>query len=131
MLELRHENMSPVFDKWHVGGLAVPVVFHRFTGPDLGDPHDHPWAFKSLILSGGYREEIYDLDGTCRIELRSQGDFFYVPSRRIHRIVELPTGTCETMILPDGGVYRKPGFYQFRDGVAFHRFWDSQEWTER
>lgn len=34
------------------------VYYHRITSADPGyDLHDHPWAFASIVLSGGYVEE--------------------------------------------------------------------------
>lgn len=33
------------------------IYLHRFDGPDPRPTlHDHPWAFRSMILRGGYRE---------------------------------------------------------------------------
>lgn len=37
------------------------VYFHRFDAPDPGlDLHDHPWTFTSVVLRGGYVEEVAD-----------------------------------------------------------------------
>lgn len=37
------------------------VYLHRIHGPDRDrGPHDHPWWFASLVLSGGYSEEVFD-----------------------------------------------------------------------
>lgn len=42
-------------------GLGFAVYLHRFVGPDDNrDLHDHPFESKSLMLSGGYTEKIYD-----------------------------------------------------------------------
>lgn len=128
MLDLRHEPMSPVFDKWHVGGMPFAAVFHRFTEPDRGDPHDHPWPFRSTVLHGGYVEEVYDLaSGSIRHVHRRPGDSFVIEPDHVHRIVELPLGECWTLIQPEGSKVREPGFYQWRDGVAFHRPWHRAE----
>lgn len=41
------------FDGWRQAGLFI----HRLDLPDPGrDLHDHPWAFVSLVLRGGYSE---------------------------------------------------------------------------
>lgn len=35
------------------------VYLHRITAPDPGlDLHDHPWPFVSIVLRGGYGEEV-------------------------------------------------------------------------
>lgn len=37
------------------------IYLHRIHAPDLDrGPHDHPWCFASLVLSGGYSEEVWD-----------------------------------------------------------------------
>lgn len=36
------------------------VYLHRIKGPDpQPDPHDHPWDFTSIVLAGGYTEEVW------------------------------------------------------------------------
>lgn len=36
------------------------VYLHHITGLDPQPiPHDHPWPFKSLVLSGGYSEQVF------------------------------------------------------------------------
>lgn len=128
-ITLNHEPMSPVFDKWHLNGLPRAAVLHRFTAPDHGDPHDHPWAFRSFVLSGGYVEQVFDLDGTSRTFKRMQGDSFFIFADHIHRIIELPAGECWTLILPQP-TERVSGFYQFRDDGAWHRPWHRPEWQK-
>lgn len=125
-----HEAMGPHFDKWHINGLPFPLVLHRFTAPDHGDPHDHPWGFRSVIERGSYVEEEFDrFTGRAVVIKRCQGDSFFVPMMRIHRIVDLPQGECWTTIRPDvGGPTQKSGFWRFEDGKVWHRHWDSPDW---
>lgn len=35
------------------------VFIHNIVQSDIGDPHDHPWDYTSVILWGGYVEWIY------------------------------------------------------------------------
>jgi hypothetical protein len=42
-------------DSKFMGGRAV--MLHRFHASDAPEPHDHPWGFVSIIISGGYWEE--------------------------------------------------------------------------
>lgn len=63
------------------------VYFHRFMQSDDGVPHDHPWNFYSLVLSGGYVEYLYE-SGTLNeyVELRPPGSLAYRPAETVHRI---------------------------------------------
>lgn len=132
-LTIRHEPMSPIFDKFHIEGLQFGAVIHHFTEPDTGDPHDHPFDFTTHILSGGYIERVYSIDST-------DGDFRYkdihrkpgaahaVKATDIHQIISLPDGECFTLMIP-GPWKRKSGFWRFdEDGVKF-REWDQQEFS--
>lgn len=126
-MDIREEEMGPHMMKFHVGGMPFPAVFHRFTAPDLGDPHDHPWSFRSIILHGGYVEEVFALDGTSERIHRRVGDSFVVPAEHIHRLIDLPAGECWTFIMPLPSPARTSGMYQFRDGVAYFKYWHEFE----
>lgn len=123
MLSIREEAMGPHFTKYHLDNLPPYAVLHRFTAPDFGDPHDHPFAADSLIISGGYVEEVYGLDGGMTIERRQPGDVVHIDAGKIHRIVSLPEGECLTLFIP-GPHERKSGFYRFQTDGIYHRFWD-------
>lgn len=127
-LHIREERMAEFFTKFHLEGAPFGAVIHRFTSADHGDAHDHPWTFRSFILHGGYVEQVFALDGTSEERVRKPGDSFRNDAGHIHRIVRLLEPECWTIIVPEAW-NRKPGFYQFRDGVAFHRFWDEREFT--
>ena len=129
MVHITEERMSDAFLKLHIHELPFPAVLHRFTAPDLGDPHDHPWPFRTFILHGGYTEEVYDLHGGL-IDIRQhhEGDSFLIDAGHIHRITELHGIECWTIILPKPGEARTSGFYQFRDDGAYHRFHHETEW---
>ena len=129
MLNFHEERMSDAMVKYHIEGLERPAVIHRFTSPDFGPHHDHPWPFYSFVISGGYVEEVFDLeDGDTHLVRRSVGQSFYIPETHIHRIVELPNGICETIILPFE-TKQKSGFWEFRDDGTYHRFWDG-DWEK-
>ena len=94
---------------------------HHMRSPDFGDPHDHPFGFVSFVLFGGYREEIFSLDGSSHFEDHRKGDRFDVPATRIHRIVELFEGECWTITLP-GAYVKEWGSWRFRaDGPYFRQ----------
>lgn len=104
MLNIREERMSAEFTKFHVYGLGRDVVFHRFTAPDVGGPHDHPWAFKTTIISGGYVERVYHLTDEggwwSQYITRLPGSTHTVQADCIHEIVQLLEPVCWTMVLP-------------------------------
>lgn len=130
MLDLRREEMSPAFSKWHVGGMPFAAVLHRFSAPDHGFPHDHPWCFQSHILHGGYEEEVFDLHtGKSRMIERLPGSSHFVHASHIHRIPRLLDGECWTIIKPIGPQRRESGFYDFRPDGVYHRFWHEPEFS--
>ena len=123
------ERMSDQFTKLHLAVGKLPLTLHHFTGPDVGDPHDHPFAFTTTILAGGYIEEVWrrGKDGwTSRLVHRQAGTSHRVGARSIHRIVELPLGECITSILwhSEGARRRQPRFWRLRNGVMVSRRWD-------
>ena len=124
MLDIREERMSDAMLKIHIPGLGV---LHHFTAPDMGAPHDHPWNFTSMILKGGYIEEVYRPDGACERIHRKVGDHFAILAGHIHRIVELPEGECWTCIDVLGPKVQEPGFYEWREGRMFQRRWNEPE----
>ena len=128
MLDFRVEQMGPHFTKHHIGGLPFAAVIHHFTAPDHGAPHDHPFLFRSTILSGGYVEETFTPRGPAGTVNRRPGDSYNIPAAHLHRIIELPAGECWTLIQPLGPKEREPGFYQFAEDGLLHRFWYEDEW---
>lgn len=123
------ERMSDQFTKLHFMIGTSPVTLHHFTGPDVGDPHDHPFAFTTKILAGGYVEEVWrrGIDGwSSRLVHREPGTSHRVEARSVHRIVQLPQGECVTSIVwHSEGVHRRhPRFWRYRNGVMWTRRWD-------
>jgi hypothetical protein len=65
------------------------------------EPHNHPWAFTSEILTGGYTDERYRLasDGTIDHEtvVVRAGDVNVVPADLYHRVTDVMPGTVTRM----------------------------------
>jgi hypothetical protein len=125
------ERMSDQFAKLHLQVGKFPITLHHFTGPEFGDAHDHPYAFTTTILAGGYIEEVWrrGTDGwSSRLVHREVGTSHRVGARSIHRIVELPRGECVTSIVwhTEGVKRRQPRFWRFRNGVMWSRRWDER-----
>ena len=131
MLDVRYERMSDLMSKWHLGpgSTGNALVLHRFSGPDTGPHHNHPFSCRSYILHGGYSEEVLHPDG--RIELRHHrpGDVVEIPHDHVHRIVSLHEGEAITLYEVLGPKVQESGFFEFRDGRMFSRKWHESEWT--
>lgn len=78
------------------------LYLHRIHSEDLDEfPHDHPWWFASLVLSGRYTEYVYsspaDLN-LARIRNRPRGSLRVLRRREAHRITEID-GKLRTLVL--------------------------------
>jgi hypothetical protein len=78
------------------------IYIHRIHIPDLDEfPHDHPWWFASLVLSGGYTENIYfaqDNLANTRVRIRGRWSLRSMPRHRAHRITAIKE-TLWTLVL--------------------------------
>lgn len=63
-------------------GSNPQVFLHEILGDDEGPHHDHPWNFRSIILRGGYAEEL----PSGSYESFSAGDIVERPAAHAHRI---------------------------------------------
>lgn len=124
----------------------VGLYLHRIGAPDPGlDLHDHPWPFVSLVLRGGYDEEVEPIRTASaraasaeaverwvpnlyagaraqRGDRRrwSAGSVHRMPLDHAHRIVSVRPGTV-TLVLR-GRVTRKWGFYMPHGWVAENEY---------
>lgn len=100
------------------------VFLHHIDSTDNDqDPHDHPWNFVSLVVRGGYTEQVLALDANASYVRRWLTWSFHVMDRRhAHRITELVPGTV-TLIL-HGKRRGSWGFYTpsgFRDWSEYRK----------
>lgn len=96
------------------------VYLHRFQRSDADEPHDHPWPFVSVILSGGYWEETpapgwKDGDGPMRRRWYGPGRILVRPANWIHRVV-IPDGAEAWTLILRGPKAKSWGFYCPRVG---------------
>ncbi len=72
------------------------IFLHKFLKSDPDDLHDHPWAFRTIILSGGYWE--FTNEGKF---WRGFLSYRYAPANTFHR-VELDNNIpyCWTLFIP-------------------------------
>ncbi len=130
MIEIQHERMSDEFEKFHLSNLPFGAALHHFTGTDKGGPHDHPWAFTTYILKGGYTEKVYTIlpDGTWQtsLESRFQGNVYSFTAQHIHEIVHLPESGCWTLVIPEPWE-RQSRFWRFEKHRICWRLWHESE----
>jgi hypothetical protein len=98
------------------------VFIHKFLKGDPSDPHDHPWPYATLILSGGYYEWVpqFNPDRTLSCEVRKwrgAGHFRICSPTSYHRI-ELKKGIVPWTLFIPGPQVREWGF------------WANNEWVQ-
>lgn len=80
------------------------IFIHQFHQSDADDLHDHPWWFVTLVLKGGYYEEVPN-----GLNHKTPFSIGWHKSTDLHRVV-LPTQQpCWTLFLR-GPTKRKWGF---------------------
>ena len=57
------------------------ILLHNIRLGDTDGPHDHPWAFLSIILAGGYYEWTQH-----ELKHRRPGTFYFRGARSFHRV---------------------------------------------
>jgi hypothetical protein len=126
---------APYLRRWHV--LPRNRIFNLYLHHFLRDDddralHDHPWAWCSLVLAGGYYEHTIAAGGIHRRRWRPAGSLRLSGPRRAHRIelhkhpaehAPLPV-TCFTLFAT-GPVVRAWGFHCAERGwVPWQQFTD-------
>lgn len=121
------------FAKHHININGFNVVLHHFSDIDKDDPHDHPFAFTTHILKGGYIEKIYYpfQDGTYFTEIfhRKPGTAHKIEATTIHQIIEFPEGDCWTLMIPEKAE-KQPCFWRFDDTGIYSRIWHEKEFKK-
>lgn len=132
-LTLRREDGKIYLDRWGVRwGRHFGVYLHRMSAPDPGiDLHDHPWPFASIILRGGYTEEVAEAREACVLAEIAEafpnaqrgiirhwraGSVHRVRLHECHRIVDLRRQPTWSLVLL-GRTARSWGFYEPRGWV--------------
>jgi len=70
------------------------IYLHVIHQPDADpDPHNHPWHFASLVLSGGYTEHVWDKPGRlpefADEKTHRRGSLHLMRRSQAHRIAEV------------------------------------------
>lgn len=127
-------------DRW---GIRIPrlgaVLLHRMAAPDPGNElHDHPWAFLTIPLWGGYIERRADAqharDDHCFIlfnrSMRWETRRPFRPRRmrlsEAHSVTALRRRTSWSLVFT-GPLRRDWGFYTRSQGWVDHEVYESTE----
>lgn len=87
------------------------IKLHWIHRPDPDrDLHDHPWAFMSFVVRGGYQELESKAPARTGGKLRVVNSFNYKNTRTAHRITSVKPGTI-TLIISGPRVKKDWGFY--------------------
>lgn len=86
------------------------VYLHQFFKSDMDDLHDHPWNFVSLVLKGGYFEELMDKNNPddMHVTYTPPLHFNVKKAEDYHRVI-VPDKPCWTLFFR-GKTRRKWGF---------------------
>jgi hypothetical protein len=92
-------------------GIAVRV--HEILSSDYDrSPHNHPWDYWTLILSGGYEEHEYTDDGHyVASHWRGPGTFLRKRAESMHRLEIRPYGDPVVTLFVTFKQTNKWGFY--------------------
>lgn len=74
-------------------------IHHILTKDHDRHHHDHPWQFRSIILTGWYREERLDPSGVPMMITRCAGDTYTCSQGEYHRIVEISEEPLYTLCI--------------------------------
>jgi hypothetical protein len=113
------ENNEPYLERYYPflknrKSFPFNIFIHKFLKSDPDVPHDHPWSYFTIILSGGYYEWIPKINsvgekwGEYRV-WRGPGHFRYCSATSYHRIQLADSITPWTVFIP-GKPQRDWGF---------------------
>jgi len=114
---------------WRLRVVQTPwgaIYLHRFARPDRDRHlHDHPWAFVSVVLRGGYTEQWrkivgYPGSGWVNVTQRRRGSIHKVGLDICHRIDSIRPGT--TTLVFCGPRSRMWGFYTENGWLPFGEY---------
>lgn len=107
-------------------GIYLHKIHREDTDPD---PHDHPWWFASIVLSGGYAEEVFPdkFLPDWKIRWRSRGSLRMTRRKASHRITHI-YGSLWTLVFTGP---RRSSWGFFRNNGGWTEFVPWKEYLEK
>jgi hypothetical protein len=109
----RPGNETPFLDRLKL--VQTPwfgVYLHLIHRPDIDpDPHDHPWAFVSVVLAGSYQDQVWekpDIDPDSAVRHHTRFRPRLMRRSQAHLIISTITGPVWTLAFvgPNHGDWR-------------------------
>ena len=104
---------NPMLERWRLTQTPLFGIYVHFIHREDLDrvPHDHPWRFWSLVLRGGYTEELHERPGSGSARLVSwhRWSVHHFPMHHAHRIIGVAPRTVTLVVV--GRKRRVWGFY--------------------
>lgn len=97
--DIRRADDQPYL--YRIGIFRCPwfsLMLHIFSASDDDCLHDHPWAYKSFMLKGGYFEQTTDGELTWY----GPGSFISRPANWLHRVVLAQGDKAWTLVFTSG-----------------------------
>lgn len=114
--------------KWFGLNFGDLYLHHILRGDDDRLPHDHPWNFRTFVLKGQYREEIYDYEGDFSNLTRVRrpdrivkaGQYLFRRAEHIHQVkLDGRNGGAWTLLF--AGKYRRDWHFIDEDKAILWR----------
>lgn len=134
------KNNGPFLDRLRLFQTPWFSIFlHRIHQPDVDrDPHDHPWPFVSVILSGSYEERVWADKNRVRNDvhsmafLRRRFSVHRMSRKRAHKITEV-NGQLWTLVFTgprsrNWGFWTPDGLVPWRDYLGGDTSEDKALW---
>jgi hypothetical protein len=117
---------NPMMKRWRLVQTPLFGVYVHFIYREDLDPvpHDHPWRFASLVLRGGYVEELHEHPGSGqhRWVAHAVGSWHRFPLAYAHRIIAVGSHTTTLVFVGrkvrSWGFYDGPSWVDYRDALG-------------
>ncbi len=112
---IRREDNADYLIRWTLFTCPLfSIKFHKILVSDYDCMHDHPWAFITLLLKGGYVEHT-----PTGSKIYHPGRLLYRPAKYVHRLeIHQP---CYTLVVTFRKV-RSWGFITKRGWVPWRQY---------
>lgn len=105
-----------------LGRLGGTAYLHRIGSPDSGRAHhSHPWEWAiSVVLAGGYTEEVVGADGSITTRQRLPGSTALISATSFHRIAEIHAPRVWTLFVVGPRTPDRAWYFRRIDGSIVH-----------